>query len=142
MKLYLASSLSPESRPNMYRALEILRNLGHEVYAPVEHFIDDAWSYSNREWGRLVFEADISAINDSEAVVALSNGRTGTTAGSSWEIGYSYGIRKKVVVVELDEGIQSLMVSNGCHATVKGMEGLANYDFDSMPQSITESEQK
>ena len=126
MKIYLASSLSK----------------GHTVYAPVEHFIEDAWSYPNREWGRMVFENDIRAIRESDIVVAVSYGRTGTTAGSSWETGYSYGIGKKVVVVEMDEGPQSLMVSNGSWATVKGLEGILDYDFDSMERTMTDSEQK
>lgn len=142
MKIYLASSLSKENRPDMYEVLGILRGKGHTVYAPVEHFIEDAWSYSNQEWGRMVFENDIRAIRESDIVVAVSYGRTGTTAGSSWETGYSYGIGKKVVVVEMDEGPQSLMVSNGSWATVKGLEGILNYDFDSMERTMTDSEQK
>lgn len=142
MKIYLASSLSQETRPDMYRALKELRELGHEVYGPVEHIIEDAWSYSNKDWGRLVFEADIKAIKEAECIVAISYGRTKTTAGSSWEIGYAYGTGKRVVVVEMDAGPQSLMVSNGSHATVKGIEGLIDYDFDSMPKLMTEAEQK
>lgn len=142
MKIYLASSLSKENRPDMYEVLGILRAKGHTVYAPVEHFIEDAWSYPNREWGRMVFENDIRAIRESDIVVAVSYGRTGTTAGSSWETGYSYGIGKKVVVVEMDEGPQSLMVSNGSWATVKGLEGILDYDFDSMERTMTDSEQK
>lgn len=142
MKIYLASSLSHECRPDMYEALERLRSNGHDVYGPVEHTIKNAWDYSNQDWGRLVFEEDIRAINAADCIVAISYGRTKTTAGSSWEIGYAYGTGKKVVVVEMDEGPQSLMVSNGSHATVKGMEGLMNYDFDSMPRLMTEAEQK
>jgi nucleoside 2-deoxyribosyltransferase len=126
----------------MYEVLAKLREGGHNVYGPVEHAIENAWDYSNKDWGKLVFEADKKAIDESDCVVAISYGRTKTTAGSSWEIGYAYGTGKKVVVVEMDEGPQSLMVSNGSHATVKGMEGLMEYDFTSMPRQITESEQK
>jgi nucleoside 2-deoxyribosyltransferase len=126
----------------MYEVLAKLREGGHNVYGPVEHAIENAWDYSNKDWGKLVFEADKKAIDESDCVVAISYGRTKTTAGSSWEIGYAYGIGKKVVVVEMDEGPQSLMVSNGSHATVKGMEGLMEYDFTSMPRQITEAEQK
>jgi nucleoside 2-deoxyribosyltransferase len=142
MKIYLASSLSQETRPDMYRVLKELRELGHDVYGPVEHTIKNAWDYSNQDWGRLVFEEDIRAINAADCIVAISYGRTKTTAGSSWEIGYAYGTGKKVVVVEMDEGPQSLMVSNGSHATVKGLEGLIDYDFASMPRLMTEAEQK
>ena len=126
MKIYLASSLSHECRPDMYRALKELRELGHDVYGPVEHTIKNAWDYSNQDWGRLVFEEDIRAINAADCIVAISYGRTKTTAGSS----------------EMDAGPQSLMVSNGSHATVKGLEGLLDYDFASMPRLMTEAEQK
>ena len=47
-----------------------------------------------------------------------------------------------MVVVEMDEGPQSLMVSNGSYATLKGIEGLMNYDFISMPKLMTKAEQK
>ena len=95
MKIYLASSLSHECRPDMYEALKRLRDNGHEVYGPVEHTIKNAWDYSNKEWGRLVFEEDIRAINAADCIVAISYGRTKTTSGCSWEIGYAYGIGKK-----------------------------------------------
>ena len=141
-KIYLASSLSHECRPDMYRVLSELRSSGHQVYAPVEHTIPGAWDFSNKDWGRLFFEEDIKAIRQSDIVVAISYGRTKTTAGSSWEIGFAYGIGKKVIVVEMDEGPQSLMVSNGSHATVKGLKGLLEYDFSKMKRTMTESEQK
>lgn len=118
----------------MYEALEKLRGNGHEVYGPVEHTIENAWNYSNQDWGQIVFEEDIRAINTADCIVAISYGRTKTTAGTNWEIGYAYGTGKKVVVVEMNEEPQSLMVSNGSHATVKGMEGLMNYDFTSIPK--------
>ena len=142
MKIYLASSLSNENRHHMYEALKKLRESGHDVYGPVEHAIENAWDYSNKDWGRLVFEEDVRAINEADCIVAISYGRSKTTAGSSWEIGYAYGTGKKVVVVEMNEEPQSLMVSNGSWATVKGMDGLMEYDFDEMPRQITESEQK
>lgn len=141
MRIYLASSLSEEHRPKMYEVLESLRSQGHDVYAPVEHKIEGAWDYSNSEWGRKVFENDINAIKASECVVALSNGRN-TTAGASWEIGYAYGIGKTVIVAEMTPGPHSLMVSNGCHATVDGVSGISTYDFLKMPKVMTKSEQK
>lgn len=142
MKIYLAASLSPEFRQDMFNIITKLRNNGHLVYGPVEHAIEHAWDMSNQDWGRQVFEDDINAINAADCIVAISYGRTKTTSGCNWEIGYSYGIGKKVVVVEMNEEPQSLMVSNGSHATVKGLDGLMNYDFDLMPKTMTNTEQK
>ena len=44
-KIYLASPLSLEKRKDMYEAIEILREEGFDVYAPVEHKIDNAWAF-------------------------------------------------------------------------------------------------
>lgn len=54
-KIYLASSFSPDKRNHMLSALEILREAGMEVYAPVEHKIVNDWDYPNNEWGLMVF---------------------------------------------------------------------------------------
>jgi len=141
MKIYLASSLSEDKRAKMYEAINHLRNIGHDVYAPVEHKIANAWDYPNDEWGLMVFEDDIKAIKESDAVVMLSYGRE-STAGANWECGYAFGIGKKVILVEMTEGIMSLMVANGRYATVKGIEGLKSYDWEKMPPTRTNTEQK
>ena len=36
----------------------------------------------------------------------------------------------------------SLMVANGRYATVKGLDGLLQYDWKTMPKSRTKTEQK
>lgn len=51
MNIYLAASLSHDRRQSMYDALRILRNKGFKVYAPVEHFVEDAWDLPNDKWG-------------------------------------------------------------------------------------------
>ena len=141
MKIYLASSLNNECRGDMYKAVEILKAKGMDVYVPVEHKIPNAWDYPNNEWGLMVFTSDISAINGSDAVVLLSYGRN-STAGANWEAGYAYGVGKKVIVVEMSNAVMSLMVANGRYASVKGLDGLSNYDWSTMPKLRTDTEQK
>lgn len=141
MKIYLASSLSEDKRPKMMEAINHLRAIGHDVYAPVEHKIANAWDYPNDEWGLMVFEDDIKAINESDAVVMLSYGRD-STAGANWECGYAFGIGKKVILVEMTDGVMSLMVANGRYATIKGIDGLMGYDWNTMPPTRTKTEQK
>lgn len=144
MKIYLATTLQKQCRKDMYKALALLRNKGFEVYAPIEHVIPNAWDYPNDEWGLMVFESDIDAINSCDVVVMLSYGRYGkfSTAGVNWEAGYAFGIGKPVIVVEMTNKIMSLMVANGRYATVKGLAGLDNYNFILMPQTRTKTEQK
>ena len=69
---------------------------------PVEHSIPNAWDYPNDEWGLMVFESDINAINDADVLVLLSYGRK-QTAGSAWEAGYAFAMGKKVIVVEMND---------------------------------------
>ena len=139
--IYLASSLDQDKRNDMYTVIDILRKLGHNVYAPVEHKIQNAWDYPNNEWGLMVFSNDIEAINNAQIVVMLSYGRN-STAGANWEAGYAFGIGTKVIVVEMTNEPMSLMIANGRYATVKGIEGIKNYDWDNLPQTRTNTEQK
>lgn len=141
MKIYLATPLSLDKREDMEKAARILYTSGHDVYCPVDLKIPNAWDYPNNEWGLMVFQSDINAINNADIVVMLSYGRM-STAGANWEAGYAFGIGKKIIVVEMTNEIMSLMVANGRYATVKGLEGLKNYDWDKMPKTRTDTEQK
>lgn len=142
MKIYLATPLSLDKRKDMYGAINILRSMhGLDVYAPVEHKIDNAWDYPNDEWGLMVFQNDIEAIKECDVVVMLSYGRN-STAGANWEAGYAFGIGKTIIVVEMTDEVMSLMVANGRYATVKGLDGLLQYDWKTMPKSRTKTEQK
>lgn len=144
-KIYLATTFKEELRKDMYTVIDLLRDLGFEVYAPVEHIVPNAWDYPNDEWGLMVFEADVEAIKSCDYMVMLSYGResmAGATAGTNWEAGFAFGIGKKVIVVEMTDNIMSLMVANGRYATVKGLSGLKNYDWVNLPQTRTKTEQK
>lgn len=142
MNIYLAASLSHDRRQSMYDALGILRNKGFKVYAPVEHFVENAWDWPNDKWGLQVFHSDIEAIRHCDLVVSLSWGRLQTSAGTTWEQGFAFGIGKKIILVEMTDHIQSVMVANGRYATVKGLEGLEKYDFNKLPETRTNTEQK
>ena len=141
MNIYLAASLSHDKRQSMYDALEILRNKGFKVYAPIEHFIENAWDWPNDEWGLQVFRNDVEAIKNCDLVVSLTWGRLQTSAGTTWEQGFAYGIGKKVILVEMTNNVQSLMVANGRYATIRGLDELKLYDFDNLPELRTNTEQ-
>lgn len=141
MNIYLACSLSKDKRQCMFDALKVLRDKGFEVYAPIEHFTESAWDWPNNEWAIQVFRNDVEAIKRCDFVVSLTWGRLQTSAGTTWEQGFAYGIGKKVILVEMTNNVQSLMVANGRYATVKGLKGLQNYDFKNLPESRTNTEQ-
>ena len=61
-KIYLAGSCSKDKRKFMEKIADFLRYNDFEVYCPFELKIPDAWSYSQEEWARKVFEKDKEAI--------------------------------------------------------------------------------
>ncbi len=144
MKIYLASSIGPVGsliRDNAENIAAALTEAGHEVYIPWMHRVPHPWEYPNNEWALMTFMNDIRAMDEAELMVMLSYGRN-STAGANWEAGYFYGTGKKVIVVEMTDEVMSLMVANGRYATVKGIEGLKAYDWNEMPMSRTDTEQK
>lgn len=117
MKIYLASPWFKNNERVMYsQILNKMREQGHEVYAPIEHEIPNAWDLSNAEWGRHVFFADIQAIQDCDEVWVLNFGMY-SDSGTAWECGYAYGIGKTVRQLVYGFGedkTYSLMMINGC----------------------------
>lgn len=145
MRVYLAGPFgTPKSclRKNALQIKKILETKGFEVYAPWKCKIPHAWDYTNSEWGAMVFSVDMYEINNSDFIVMIDYGRVATTAGTNWEVGYAYGIGKRVLAIEMTDAVISLMVANGSYSRVKGIDGLKNYDFSTMPVLRTETEQK
>ena len=141
IKVYVATSLAKEFLKENKEIVNYLRSLGQfDVYYPLEGKVPSKNSMSNVEWGKYVFEMDKNAIDEADFVIMLSRGRW-STAGTNWEVGYCYGMGKKVIVVEMNDTPQSLMISNGSHAVIKGLKGLRSYDFKSMPKTMTETAQ-
>ena len=91
---------------------------------------------------KLVFRNDVNAIQSADFVLVLSWGRLDTSAGTTWEQGYAYGIGKKVILVEMNNDIQSLMVANGRFATIRGIDGITSYNFENPQPLRTNTEQK
>ena len=138
LKIYIAGSISREFRSSVNELTEGIRRRGFEVYAPLEHTVENAWDWPNDEWGLQVFRMDVEAINASDIVVVLSWGRRMTTAGTSWEHGYAYGVGKKILFVEMNNEEQSLMCANGRYATVRGIDEAVKYPFYNMENQIAQ----
>lgn len=111
--IYLAGPLFTEHEKAIVRQYAgMLRAQGHNVYVPMEHSIPDAWSYSNHEWAKKVFDEDIRAIDRSDRMVVLYYGLY-SDSGTAWEAGYAYAKGKCVEVVDCGCAEASLMVVNG-----------------------------
>lgn len=129
LKIYIAGSVAPEFRASVNELTHRLRENGYDVYAPLEHTVENAWDWPNDEWSLQIFRMDVEAINQCDIMVVLSWGRRMTTAGTSWEQGYAYGAGKKILFVEMNNEEQSLMCANGRYATVKGIDNAVGYPF-------------
>lgn len=113
MKIYLAGPCSAEHRTLLTNIAKGLRSQQIEVYAPFELQIPNAWDMSQEEWAEKVFNADIEAIDNADAMVVISIGRE-STAGTNWEQGYAYANAKRVYVYQITEQPTSLMTYWGC----------------------------
>lgn len=142
MNIYLAAPMGEDLREHMWKAAKILRDRGFVVYVPAEHPLENSWDWPNEEWGMQTFRCDIEAIKRSDFVVVLNFGRLETSAGTTLEQGYAYGIGKKVILVEMTDNIQSLMCANARFATIKGLKDLKTYDFDNPKPLRVNTEQK
>ena len=131
-KVYLASPFfNDEELENVKRAEKILVNKGFDLFSPRKIEVDKE-RYSNDIWANKIFEKDREAIKSSDVVVALYYGMY-TDTGTAWEIGFAYGINKKVLIVCMNENDnQSLMIINGASNTILGLDALEQYDFNTL----------
>lgn len=131
MNIYLASPFfNDDELKYLYEAEQVLANKGLDVYSPMRH--EDRNEEKTTEWSAKTFMKDVEAIKKADAVVMLYH-RNYSDSGTAWECGYAYALNKPVIVVHLG-GPSNLMVHEGSHANVNGIDGLRFYDFSEMPK--------
>ena len=94
MKLYFAGPLftTPERTWNV-EVVAALRAAGHEIFLPQE-----------QEPGKdaaAIFATDVGGIDWADGLVAIMDGPD-PDSGTCWEVGYTYGVRKPIVLVRTD----------------------------------------
>ena len=130
-KIYLASPFFNDQEVEcLDRAEQILRKRGYEVFSPREHNLPEETT-GTASWSRKTFQVDRKGIDQADCVVLLYWGNY-SDSGTAWECGYAYAIGKPVVVVQLGES-SNLMVHEGSHTNLNGVEELEAYDFETMP---------
>ena len=94
MKLYFAGPLFTTSQRTWNADVtEALRAAGHEVFLPQE-----------KEPGKDaagIFASDVGGIDWADGLVAIMDGPE-PDSGTSWEVGYAYGVKKAIVLVRTD----------------------------------------
>ena len=133
MKIYLASPFFNKNEiENINKAVEILKEKGLEVFIPMEHDVEDKENLTNAQWAEKIFEFDKNGIDECDAVVLLYGGMY-SDSGTAWECGYAYATGKRVVVCCYEDSETNLMIVNGSHAFLDGIDALRYYDFEKMP---------
>lgn len=119
-KIYLAGPFFNEKERNLVKTVaKQLRDRGHDVFVPMEHEVNNAWSYSNNNWSKKVFNSDVSAIKSADEIWAFTFGMT-DDAGTCWEVGFAYGLGKPITVITTDPSkTHSLMVYQSCNKVIK-----------------------
>lgn len=94
VKLYFAGPLfsTPERIWNAEVAAA-LRAAGHEVFLPQEQ--------EHGRDGPGIFATDVGGIDWADGLVAIMDGLD-PDSGTSWEVGYAYGVKRPVVLVRTD----------------------------------------
>ena len=115
MKVYLAAPFFTDKQKNdkstVKAALTFRKDV--EILDPQDFDLGlSGWEMTNHQWGKKVFDADVKALLEADAVVAIDYGLYSDT-GTAWEIGYAYGACIPVITLVPDETVptqHSLMV--------------------------------
>ncbi len=130
-KIYIASPFfNEEEREVLTRAENILRDRGFEVFSPREHEVEGEIAGSPA-WSKKTFLIDLTGIDRADCLVLLYWGNYSDT-GTAWECGYAYAEEKPVIIVHLGDS-SNLMIHEGSHSNLYGVEELVSYDFETLP---------
>ena len=141
-KIYIAGPFAePHHREALLHMIDIVKKEyaadDLELYIPMEYKVsgdyqnpDGTWHLPNHEWAQDVFWADRIHIEEADIVIALYDGRKGTT-GTAWELGYAYG--KNIPVIGYipeyaKKEPMSLMVINSFSGFLQEDGRVARYD--------------
>ncbi|UUX91176.1 nucleoside 2-deoxyribosyltransferase [Methanoplanus endosymbiosus] len=99
-RIYLAAPLFSQAEQEFnLKVAKILRDNYCEVFLPQEHGDDGEERADERM--RIIFERNLSALEESDIVVAVIDGAD-ADSGTAWEMGYAYAKGKKVISLRTD----------------------------------------
>ena len=124
MKIYIASAMfREEEKKRINKIAKLLRAMGYEVYVPHEFQVPNSENMPNIAWARAVFETDLKALNECDAIYYFCEGMEGDI-GAAWECGYAYAKGKRIFVDETRECSNniSLMVGQCSTTTIESYQ--------------------
>ena len=143
VRIYFASPwFTPEQEEREERLKAKLRSLGFEVHSPKEEAVCGA--ISDPETRQRIFQGNIDAIDESDIVFAITDGKD---MGTIWEAGYAYGFNRaceiacapKIKIVyyceTLGDGLFNLMLAQSGDIVITKFE-----DVDKLPEMLAGGE--
>lgn len=117
---------------------QIKTHLQANFYLPQELKIENAWDYSLEEWGRRVYQEDLSHLISADTIVFISFGKE-NNAGAVWEVGFIAGLNaaiknnnKNIIMIKMNNEAESLMITNSVN-TIITKEEIDKYNWELMP---------
>lgn len=143
MNIYVAASFAYEDKTKTEERKLIIeglvsrmkQHLPGDYFLPHQMKIKNAWDYSLAEWGTKVFEEDIKHLDAADIVLFISFGKE-NNAGAAWEVGYAAAKGKKIIVIKVTEGVESLMITNSAYIMIRPHE-IDLIDWDLFPRHVT-----
>ncbi len=143
-KIYIAAPLFSAAEKNFNKQLKAELSKWYEIYLPqddgmlIVDLIKTGVSFESAS--KMVFDADINAIDESDVLLMILDGRT-VDEGASVELGYAYSKHKLCVGLSTDP--RSLLtyghnpMITGCLATtVHSVEEFNNYMFNKLGVAV------
>lgn len=143
MNIYVAASFAYEDKTKTEERKLIIeglvsrmkQHLSGDYFLPHQMKIEHAWDYSLAEWGSKVFEEDVKHLDAADIVLFISFGKE-NNAGAAWEVGYAAAKGKKIIVIKVTEGVESLMITNSAYIMIRPHE-IDLIDWDYFPRHVT-----
>ena len=144
-KIYVAASFSylDQAKTNKRKSeikvvvnkIKKLSKVEYNWFLPQNIEVPDAWKLSLEEWSREVYKKDLDALEEADIVLFISYGKE-NNSGSAWETGYAFAKNKPIIMIKMNDEVESLMLFGSAHAIMMYSE-IEIYDWESLPRYMT-----
>lgn len=112
-KIYVAGPFFNKKEIKIMKSIKELllsANLGYDFFFPMDHFIPNGDKLSNSDWGKKVFEMDVTELLTSN-YFAVYNGMYSDT-GTAWKIGYAYEKNIPIALITTSKNVSIMPVNS------------------------------
>lgn len=138
MQMYVAGPFfNALERERMERLRERLKDTDYECFYPMDHFIPNGESLTNYEWAQKVFEMDVTALLNSDVVIAVYD-KHYSDSGTAFEIGLAYAHQIPIILLCTDlKQDNSIMPIMAASCVLDFEKFLNNKDYWVNPEKLT-----